>query len=242
MTLIALLLLAIFVSLGRWQWDRAAEKRALWADFAAADGTTADGRTGTDVIALGSRSTAELPRYQRVRVRGLLDARRQFLLDNRTHEGRAGYEVLTPLVLEDGRTLLVNRGWVPFTGFRDRLPDVSMDSGAAAGAVTLSGRLDELPTAGLQSGRAAPSRESEWPKITSFPTLPQLEAAIGRSIEPRVLLLDRDAPFGYTRDWRPPGTPPERHWSYAIQWWSFAALLVVLYVLLSFRKVNRPDD
>ncbi len=47
----------------------------------------------------------------------------QFLLDNMTHAGRAGYEVLTPLLLDDGRVLLVNRGWLPLPdGRRDELP------------------------------------------------------------------------------------------------------------------------
>src|SRR6185312_11348887 len=77
-------------------------------------------------VPLGTRSLAEVRRFQRVSVAGRYDAMYQFLLDNRINEGRAGYEVLTPLDLDDGRTVLVNRGWVPFSGYREKLPDVSL--------------------------------------------------------------------------------------------------------------------
>jgi len=51
-------------------------------------------------------------------------------------------------------------------------------------------------------------------------------------------LLDPQMPNGYVREWSPPGMAPERHFSYAIQWWGFAAVLLVLYFGLNFRKVS----
>ena len=45
-----------------------------------------------------------------------------------------------------------------------------------------------------------------------------------------------DAPLGYVRDWQPPGLPPIRHFSYAVQWWGFAVTLVVIWVILSAPK------
>ena len=38
----------------------------------------------------------------------------------------------------------------------------------------------------------------------------------------------RPLPRGYVRAWQPGGRGPEQNWSYAIQWWSFAVVLVVL--------------
>jgi surfeit locus 1 family protein len=175
-------------------------------------------------------------------VTGEWDAARQFLLDNRTRDGRAGYEVLTPLRLVDGRWLLVNRGWLPFEGRRDRLPEVA--TGLAPGAVTLRGRLDDLPTAGLASGRAAPALEGTWPRVTSFPQTAELAASLAGGaeaprLEPRVLLLDASAPAGYRRDWRPFVKGPEQNISYAVQWWSFGVLLLVLFVKMNLK---RRDD
>jgi len=224
MTALTVALAMLFVRLGEWQWDRGAHRQAQWEAFA---------RGSAQALPLGARELAALPRFQRIEVAGSLDAAHQFLLDNRTHQGRAGYEVLTPLHLEDGRTLLVNRGWVAFTGSRARLPDVSLPPAAHS---RLRGRIDELPVGGLELGRAPPPPGAQWPKVTSYPDMTQLAQALGASLEPRILLLDRDAPLGYVREWQPPGLSPARHWSYAIQWWSFAVALVAIWALLSVRR------
>ncbi len=165
---------------------------------------------------------------------GQLDAEHQFLLDNRTHDGRAGYEVLTPLDRPDGRIALVDRGWVPFSGSRQTLPDVTLPS---RGQVKVTGRADELPSGGLAIGRAAPTVGGEWPKVTSYPTMKELSAALGRPLEPRIVLLDAREPDGYVRDWQPPGMQPIRHWSYAIQWWAFAVVTLIFWAVVSRTKV-----
>jgi surfeit locus 1 family protein len=223
LTLGALLLVALFVRLGLWQWHRGEQRQAAAARFA----------RGTDqLVELGTRPAEEIPLYQRVSVAGELDGAHQFLLDNRTYNGHAGYEVLTPLERVDAPVLLVDRGWVPFPGTRAQLPDVSL---AAGGPVQLTGRIATLPAPGLVLGRAAPSPGSSWPKVTSYPDAAQLAAALGARIEPRILLLDPANPLGYERAWQPPGLPPLRHFAYALQWWTFALLTVALWVLLSRR-------
>jgi len=50
-----------------------------------------------------------------------------------------------------------------------------------------------------------------------------------------VLLLDASAPAGYRRDWRPFVKGPEQNISYAVQWWSFGVLLLVLFVKMNLR-------
>ena len=222
MTLVTLVLLTLFVVLGRWQWHRGEAKEAVWAEYERNAASTP----------LGTRALDSVARFARIELSGAFESDHQFLLDNRSHAGKPGYEVLTPLRLDDGRRLLVNRGWVPFTGFRDRLPDVSMTAMPA----TISGRIDDLPSRGLASGHAAP--DGAWPKVTSFPTLDELSTALGTKLEPRILLLDPQVAGGYVREWSPPGMPPTRHFSYAIQWWGFAAVLLVLYFGLNFRKVS----
>jgi surfeit locus 1 family protein len=64
----------------------------------------------------------------------------------------------------------------------------------------------------------------------------ELSVAYGAPLEPLILLLDPNQSPGYVRDWQPPGVAPLRHFSYAIQWWSFAALTVFLWGFLTFRK------
>jgi surfeit locus 1 family protein len=224
MTLLAGMLCALFVPLGFWQWHRWAESDAAWARFA----------RGADAVQpLGARALDAVTLYQRVSVSGRLDAQHQFLLDNLSHRGRPGYEVLTPLTRSGGGVLLVDRGWVPFTGARSRLPDVTLTEAAP---VSLSGRVAELPRAGLASGRAPPDAADPWPKVTSFPRAAELAQALGAPLAARILLLDPGAPDGYVRDWQPPGIAPLRHLAYAIQWWCFAALAVAVWGGLSVRR------
>lgn len=227
MTLATLVLFGIFLSLGRWQWQRGEAKQAAWAEY----------ERNAPAESIGPRRMAELARFAHVRIEGTFQPERQFLLDNRSYQGKPGYEVLTPFRRAGGDLVLVNRGWIPFSGFRDRLPDVSIPA-APVSSQTISGRIDELPAAGLASGRAAPDPQSAWPKLTSFPTHGELEAALSERIDARILLLDPDVPGGYVRDWKPPGLDPSRHFSYAIQWWGFAVLLLVLYFGLNIRKVS----
>ncbi len=227
-TLLAVALAALCVALGVWQWRRGSAREAAWQSFE---------RGAAVLVELGDRPLTDVPLFQRVRLRGRLDGAHQFLLDNRTHAGRAGYEVLTPLQRPAGVAVLVDRGWVPFTGTRAQLPDVRLP---AADDIALSGRSALLPSPGLAAGRAAPAPTGPWPKVTSYPDMPQLAQALGESLGARVLLLDPQAPLGFVRDWQAPGLPPLRHFSYALQWWSFALLALIIWALLSRRPPRLP--
>jgi len=213
-------LVVLFVRLGFWQWHRGTLRQQALEGFASG---------GTRVVNLTGASDAQ-PLYQRVQVAGRFDGTRQFLLDNRSHGGLPGYEVLTPLLRADRPALLVDRGWVPLGASRRDLPAVEV----SGEPLTLSGRLANLPTPGLAVGRAPPA--GAWPKVTAFPSMPQLEAAYGAPLEPRILLLDAAAGPGYLREWAPPGMSPLRNFSYAVQWWSFALATLVLWAVLALRR------
>jgi surfeit locus 1 family protein len=225
LTVGAVLLCAVFIRLGFWQWGRGNVRQAQWTEFS---------RGADEAVALDARGIDAVPRFQRVTVVGQFEAEHQFLLDNRSHDGRPGYEVLTPLDRPGGRIALVDRGWVPFSGSRDKLPDVALMS---HGSVKVTGRADDLPVAGLALGRAAPTLEGGWPKVTSYPTMNELSAALARPLEPRIVLLDASEPGGYVRDWHPPGMQPIRHWAYAIQWWAFAVVTLIFWAVVSRTKV-----
>lgn len=227
MTVLTIVACIAFVDLGRWQWHRGEARERQIVAF----------NHGTDrAVPLGARALNDVPRFQRISTTGRFDTHKQFLLDNISHDGQPGYQVLTPFTLTDGRIVMVDRGWVAFSGYRDRLPDVRFE--APPSDAELVGRVDELPVAGLAAGKAPPPAGASWPKVTSFPSTRDLSAALGHGVEPRIVLLDPKAPNGYVRDWRPPGLEPERHWSYAVQWWAFAGVALFLWAFLSARGLR----
>jgi len=222
-TLATVAAVIVFALLGRWQLDRADEKRALAAAFAA-DGPA---------VELPADSSP-LPRYQRVVARGRYDTGHQFLLDNRVHEGRAGVQVLTPLVLDGGGLVLVNRGWQPFGQTRQDLPDVAV----AEGPRRVAGKIDELPRAGI---KLAATSSGGWPRLVNYPTMKDLEDLSGGRFHARVILLDAAEPDGFVRDWRLHGASPDRNLGYAIQWFAFAATAVAIWFGLSLRRIGEEE-
>lgn len=224
LTILLFVLCVLFIALGRWQWRRGNLHAAEHASFE---------RGARQVLALGPRPLAQVPSDQRVSVTGTYDSAHQFLIDNMSYNDVDGYQVLTPLERPGGTTVLVNRGWVPFLGSRAVLPDIAIKS---SGSVTVSGRVGNLPVAGLAIGRAPPPDSGPWPRVTSWPSMAQLSAVLGRPLEPRVILLDPQDPEGYVRDWRPPGIPAMQNFAYAFEWWCFAIAALVMWAVLSTRK------
>jgi len=215
--------LPLLLMLGTWQLNRAAEKQALFDDFAAGGEAVA---AGEDPDRLGG-----LRRYTPLKATGSYMPQRQFLLDNMVRDGQSGYRVLTPLRIGEDTALLVDRGWVARDFSRDALPEIDV----AARTRTVSGKLDRLPRPGIAlETELAPG----WPKVVQFPTLDELSEALGIGLAPGLLLLDASEPDGFRRDWRPSDFGPERHIGYAVQWFALALTLVILFLAWSYRKTD----
>ncbi|MDX1607296.1 MAG: SURF1 family protein, partial [Candidatus Competibacterales bacterium] len=190
-TLATALLLPLLLGLGFWQLDRAQQKQALQDTFA-------QGLQRSPVALTALDPAAPENRYRPVEVTGRYDADHQLLLDNRIRAGRPGYEVYTPLYWgEPRRVILVNRGWVPLGGSRNRLPEI----GLQGSAVTVRGRLSQPANPGIRMGEAlaAPG----WPKVVPYIDYAALSEALGTTLTPAVLLLDPAMAQGYRRDWSP---------------------------------------
>ena len=217
-TLLTAALLVAFLSLGRWQLHRAAEKRALFDAFAAGTGSTLDVDSGS----------GELARYQHIRLNGRFDPAAQVLIDNMfSAGGQAGYYVITPFRSTSGEWWLVNRGWVPMGTDRKVLPPIPADTAERS----IRGRADHLPRPGIKLGTPPPLMPP-FPIRASYPSVAELHSVIGpRSWSDRaeVILLDAPERDGFARSWAAPGLPPMRHIAYAVQWFGLAAALLVLY-------------
>lgn len=225
--------LAVFVSLGLWQLERAAEKRELLAREAQRGEEAAlRALPGT-----GPLSESEL--YARAELTGRYEADRQVLLDNMTLDGRVGYQVLTPLRLDSGERVLVNRGWVAGGTSRADLPEVDVPEGPHR----VSGRLVHLPRPGLRLGDSDPGEPGDpWPRVLLYPTVEVLRTALGEPVPDYQLQLDPAAPHGYERRWEIMTMEPERHIGYAVQWFAFAAVLMAIWFILTLRRGRSRDE
>jgi surfeit locus 1 family protein len=222
-TLLTLVLIALLISLGRWQLGRADEKRVLFDSFAA----------GTDATRLIDLETPSLRRYQHIEASGHYDQARQILIDNMVNAGRAGYFVITPFALTGGGWVLVNRGWVPLGASRAERPTIPVTSDTRQ----LRGRADNMPSPGIRMGtqeKLAPP----YPVVAPYPTHAELAQLLGESSWTKaadLVLLDPGEPDGYVRQWSAPGFPPMRHLGYAVQWFALALTLLVIYVVTNLR-------
>ena len=104
-TLATIAAVVLFVVAGQWQQRRMQGKESLRAQF-----DTAAVQAPVMLATLPDATDWNALRYRTVIATGEYDARRQILVDNRVQDGHVGYHVITPLVLADGRTVLVNRG------------------------------------------------------------------------------------------------------------------------------------
>jgi cytochrome oxidase assembly protein ShyY1 len=220
----ALLLAAAFVGLGRWQLQRMHGKEQLLEAAAhVRDHTVALSQALARPAALAWTSGSGRFLPQRI------------LLDNQTHDGRAGVRVYQPFEVQGASTLvLVDLGWLPLPPDR-RMPSLPPVTGTAE----LRGLLTAPPSAGLALG---PAMVPSGPAATWLATRidPQAIAqALGRrDISSQVLRLDPALPLGYPRDLEllPNTLPPARHLAYAVQWFGLALAVLVTAGLLEWRR------
>jgi cytochrome oxidase assembly protein ShyY1 len=218
LTLTALALMPVLVSLGFWQLQRAEEKAVQQQLF--------EQRRSAPPVALQSVEEGAVD-YTRVQVRGCFDNGRTFLLDNRVQNGRVGFEVISPLQTDaQAPLLLVNRGWIAGDPSRRQLPAIP----AVEGEVMLVGHLYH-DSAGFQL--AEESDEKRWPRLlqgVQFETMAQL---LDGAVFPFTLRLDPGQRGALQPEWVQVNMKPEQHVGYAVQWFGLAVTLAVAWLLAS---------
>ena len=229
-SLLILVLVPVFVSLGFWQLRRADEKQGLM------NLQRARAEESPLALSAGMRELRDL-RYHPVKLVGTYDRDQQILLDNQVFNGKAGYLVLTPMRLRGAEvSVLVNRGWVPVGADRRQFPDLP----APAGELEISGTLDRFAAIGLRlEGAEVPA--PGWPAVVQVAVADVLATRLGYPLLPYQVLLSPAEPGGFQRAWRQIDLHPETSKGYALQWFGFAATALALYFWYGFRKTARPD-
>ena len=226
-----LVLGGLFVSLGVWQLQRATFKQALQQEFDQSD------RKAVLDLSVETSSPDALSVQPDV-AKGHYMAHSQLLLDHQTRNRVPGYHVWTPMRLDRGGVLMVNRGWVAASPDRHQMPDIAIDGGERQ----VRGLWRPLPRPGFELS-AEPCAEEGFPRAVSYPTIEQLACIYQSPVSDGVLLLAEDESDGYAREWRLPNpVPPSRHYGYAAQWFAFAATLLFLFIKLNFKAKGSTDS
>lgn len=219
-TLAAMAMLALLLSLGRWQVNRAAEKQERQALY--------EMRAKEAPYRLtGPVDSAEALAYRRVEAHGHYLGAAQVFVDNRVREGRAGFHVVTPLQLDGTRaTVLVNRGWVARTETYPQPPVVPVPEGdvhVRGVAVVPSARFLELSpqvVAGAVWQNLSIARFREQTKLDVLP----------------VVVLASAPAAGAVPVVEEPDTGIAKHQEYALTWFSLAATVAALWIGLNLRR------
>lgn len=167
LSLLVVLLLPLLINLGLWQLSRYQEKLEL-------EQTLAERQT-MPALSLSDVSGYADVMYLPISVHGRFLADRAFLLDNQIHEGRVGYDLIMPLLANDGQYLLVNRGWIPAQA-RDLLPDIETPAGELELTGTLYRLLGEPFTLGEDIW------QEEWPKRIQAIHFQRMGEALGQPL------------------------------------------------------------
>lgn len=222
--LLVIALVAACIALGLWQWNKYSVKTTLQAEL--------DQRSRDALIAMPRRiASADFLRYRHVELSGEFEAARQILIDNRVDPAteRAGYHVVTPLRIAGSELrVLVNRGWVPAAADHRVLPEVA----PPAGQVTLTGIAVVPPTKFFTLAPAAVGWQPVWQNLD----LARYAAAAPWPLQPVVVELDPAAPHGYARNWPRPDERADKHLSYALQWFGFAASSIGIWLYFLLRR------
>ena len=188
-TIVALAVAVVCVRLGFWQLDRLGQRRARNAIVAA--------RRALPPLKVGRGTAADSARQRRLIARGVYDFAHEVISPGQSFDGTPGVSLVTPLRLEDGSAVLVDRGWVPSPDARHVDPSLY--------------------------------READTATVEGIGTDPyDGSPAIPYAVVPFVLrVTGTAAPRGLPRRWPTPALDNGPHLSYAVQWFSFAVIIVV---------------
>jgi len=225
--LLALAAAAVMVLLGDWQLHRYSERSAINARIDAADTTTAVPLTSALAAPTTAGAAGASPgnglAWAKVTVTGRYDPTHEIQARGRTVNGDVGFEIVTPLLLDDGTGVLIDRGWVP-------APDAGalaapVFPAAPAGQVTVVGQVH------LSESRPTPIEHRDGRLDTRRISVPRLAHEMPFPVYGAYVLLTSQTPATDPAFTRVP-IDHEDSWQnagYTVQWWLFSGMALFAF-------------
>jgi surfeit locus 1 family protein len=221
--------IALTAAAGNWQLDRAHEKERLQGAY---DRGASDSPIRLTAVPAGEEDL----RMRRVEVEGEFVPKGLVLLDNKTRNGQAGYEVVMPLKIGGSSMhVLINRGWIAAGPERARLPVFNTPEAVVkvTGMAMVPGRFLEL------------SKVEDSGPVWQNLTVGRYVARTGLQVQPVVVQQQNDLDDRLLRSWERPDFGIAIHYGYAVQWFSLCGLIIFLYVFFhvkSYRSKENQED
>ncbi len=225
LTLIAVLTLFILVYLGFWQIGRAQQKQNIFKIL--------HERTNAATIDLQQipEPSLENNRFTPVQVEGLYLNNYTILLDNQMLDHKPGYRVITPMHIPKSMNwLLVDRGWIPLEKDRRQLPKIEL----IFGMKTIKGIINTIGSGILLEKE--PEAALKWPIVLQKLDYDLIAKQLHHPIYPFVLQLNEKQPGSYAQVPIDYGVSYEKHLGYALQWFLFAFILIMYYIIVSTKR------
>lgn len=217
------------LALGNWQERRAEEKQAIEKAMLAQDAEPA--------LMLNNHSgKGAVPEFRHVVAEGEFITGWPIYLDNRPHEGRAGFYLLMPLRLHGSdQIVMVARGWFPRDQtVRTKLPAIPVP----LGQVRIEGVIRQNAGRVLSLGQDAPLQPGA---ILQNLNLAEFARASGLTVQAHIIEQTNDTNDRLVRDWPRPSFGIDKHRGYAFQWYALAATAFLFFVLTGFRRASKTD-
>ena len=214
--------IVFLTSLGFWQLDRANEKRAIEASIQKAN-------TGIVELIADENRLLEKEYYQ-VRLKGQYLSNKQFIYDNQIVDQVSGYYVLTPFKLENQPSaIIINRGFIPWNGDREKLADVSIKKTKSEIKVQISKPIKRIELKSSEIG-------NNFPVLIQAVDLVKMSELAGIDFSSMVGLLDASMDDGFVRKWEPYTGSIEKHIGYAVQWFLMAIVLGIIGIRIAIKQ------
>lgn len=226
MTVGALGVVSLFIRLGFWQIHRGDQKQDIV--------TRAEAQQHLPPLVMknGVAVDIQTTQYRTVSIQGKYAPDYTIYLDNKTYQGRPGYQVIVPLQLSGSNAyVLVNRGWIEGGATRAQLPAVLTPSNE----VTVEGML-QIPQSNLAKFGGGNRSNKGWPALYRWVDVLALAAETGLPLKPYVILEQSRDESSLVHDWHLVSDTPDKNYAYAAQWFTFAGIVILLWVKLNLKR------
>lgn len=181
-----------------------------------------------------TREALEKLAFQRVQVQGEFQNNREFYLAPRYDGGALGYHVLTPFKLIDGRTVLLNRGWVP----NDKKDPATRKEGQ------IEGKISVITMVRTDRDRTwfTPGNQPEK-NVWFAKDIKEMNAYAHLDMAPYALDVLYDAPpGGLPKPFDGDLAPRNDHLGYAITWFSIGLACLIISLMYHYRTPEKKED